>query len=381
MKNQNWTYKKLGDVATYVNGFAFKPDDWKPQGTPIIRIQNLNDDNASFNYFSGKVPDKFVVEDGDLLISWSASLGVYEWKRGRALLNQHIFKVVFDKGNIDKFFLKYAVTAQLDNMAKNTHGATMKHIVKKDFDNTPIPVPPLPTQRAIVAELDTLNEILDKKRQQLKELDTLAQSIFYDMFGDPVENEKGWEVKELNTVCDVRDGTHDSPKYIDGGDYILITSKNIVDGKIDYSNVSYITKEDYDAINKRSKVDDGDIIMAMIGTIGKPIIVKMEGYRFCIKNVALIKFLEDSLVSNIYIQALLSSTSFAQHIISKNQGGTQKFVALGTIRKLEIPLPPLSLQQSFAQKIEAIEKQNGLINASIKEVETLLNATMDKYFG
>lgn len=257
----------------------------------------------------------------------------------------------------------------------------MKHIVKKDFDGTIIPVPPLPTQQRIVAELDCISGILEKKRQQLKELDNLAQAIFYDMFGDPVENDKGWEVKKLGEVCDVRDGTHDSPKYVEKSDYVLITSKNIVDGKIDYSVVNHITKEDYDAINKRSKVDDGDIIMAMIGTIGKPIIVKKEEYQFCIKNVALIKFVSDSLVHNVYIQSLLCSKSFSQFIMSKNQGGNQKFIALGTIRQLQTPIPPLSLQQQFAKKIEAIERQKALINQSIKEVQTLFDCRMEDYFN
>ena len=252
---------------------------------------------------------------------------------------------------------------------------------KEDLYALSIPLPPLPVQEQICSLLDKMNRVIDAKKEQLKELDNLAQSLFYEMFGDPIANVRGWDVEELNEVCDVRDGTHDSPKYIDGGEYILITSKNIVDGRIDYSNINYITKEDYDAINKRSKVDDGDIIMAMIGTIGKPIIVKKEDYKFCIKNVALIKFCKESRFNNVYIQALLNSSSFSQYIVSKNQGGTQKFVALGTIRKLPIPVPPLPLQQSFAEKVEAIEQQKQLINQSIKDVQTLFDAKMDYYFG
>ena len=103
----NWTYKKLGEVATYINGFAFKPSDWKLQGLPIIRIQNLNDPSAEYNFYDKEIAPKYIVNDGDILISWSASLGVYEWQRGKAVLNQHIFKVVFDKSDIDKHYFKY----------------------------------------------------------------------------------------------------------------------------------------------------------------------------------------------------------------------------------------------------------------------------------
>ena len=138
-----------------------------------------------------------MVRQGDILISWSASLGAYEWKGEDAYLNQHIFKVVFDKCVIDKHFLRYAVESKLAEMEKDAHGATMRHIVKKDFDNTLIPFPSIAEQEKIVAELDCLTSIIEKKKQQLEELDKLAQSIFYDMFGDPITNEKGWEVKRL----------------------------------------------------------------------------------------------------------------------------------------------------------------------------------------
>lgn len=365
----DWTYKKLGDVATYVNGFAFKPDDWKPQGTPIIRIQNLNDDNASFNYFSGKVPDKFVVEDGDLLISWSASLGVYEWKRGRALLNQHIFKVVFDKGNIDKFFLKYAVTAQLDNMAKNTHGATMKHIVKKDFDNTPIPVPPLPTQRAIVAELDTLNEILDKKRQQLKELDTLAQSIFYDMFGDPVENEKGWEVSVLKDVSTLLNGrAYKQEELLNQGKYRVLRVGNFFTNGDYYFSDLELDEDKY--------CDKGDLLFAWSASFGAFIWSGEKViYHYHIWKV----LFDEQKLDKRYYQYLLNTMtkSFMKDV---HGIGMVHLTKIGMEQYL-IPIPPLTLQQSFAQKIEAIEKQKNLINASIKEVETLFNARMGYYFG
>ena len=267
------------------------------------------------------------------------------------------------------------------NLAKFASGAAIPHIYFKDYGEERISVPPLPEQSRIVEELDLLSNIIEKKRQQLSELDNLTQSIFYDMFGDPVTNEKGWEVKKLGEVCDVRDGTHDSPKYLEHSDYVLITSKNIVNGDIDYTSINYISEEDYNNINKRSFVEDGDIIMAMIGTIGKPIIVKRKGVNFCIKNVALIKFGKSVEVINTYIQYLLDNTSYKQYINKQNKGGTQKFIALGAIRKLDIPLPPLSLQQLFAQKIEAIEKQKALIKQSIAETEELFNSRMDYYFS
>lgn len=269
-----------------------------------------------------------------------------------------------------KFLYYFLGWYQIPNLGYSRHYKLLKEIT--------LPIPPIEEQERIVAELDLISGVIEKQKAQLKELDNLAQSIFYDMFGDPVTNEKGWRTFELNQICDVRDGTHDSPKYVESG-YPLVTSKNIVDGMVSFENVSYINQYDFDSISKRSKVDDGDIIMPMIGTIGNPIIVKKDR-DFAIKNVALIKFSSDSKVTNKFIFAILSSKSFSKYLTSKNKGGTQKFIALGDIRKLMVPVPNISLQIVFAQKIYAIEKQKECIKESVKEMETLLQSRMDYYF-
>lgn len=279
---------------------------------------------------------------------------------------------------VAKYLFYYCVNYDFEKLNK---AVTIPSLTKSDLLNIKIALPPLETQQQIVEELDCLSSIMEKQKKQLGELDNLAQSIFYDMFGDPIENEKGWEVKNLDEVCDVRDGTHDSPKYLLYSDYILITSKNIANGKLDFTNANYISKSDFDKINLRSKVDKGDILMAMIGTIGNPIIVNSDNINFCIKNMALIKLTPDSLVHRLYLHSLLSSKSFDELVKRINKGGTQKFIALGTIRKLIIPVPPLPLQEEFASKVEAIEKQKELIKKSIKETEDLFNSRMDYYFN
>ena len=167
-------------------------------------------------------------------------------------------------------------------------------------------------------------------------------------------NPNGWETVTLGKVCDVRDGTHDTPQYFTEG-YPLITSKNVTSGKIDFTDCSLICEKDYKKINERSKVDFGDILMPMIGTVGKPVIVDVDA-EFAIKNVALIKFYEDSQVTNIFVKVLLQSDYFDRAVISKIRGGTQKFIALGDIRKLEICLPPMSVQEEFTIFVEQVTK-------------------------
>ena len=175
-------YKKLGDIATYINGYAFKPEDRGEEGLPIIRIQDLTGNSYDLGFYDGKYPEKIEINDGDVLISWSASLGVYVWNRGKALLNQHIFKVAFDKLDIDKNYFVYAVRHKLDEMTSKTHGATMKHIVKKDFDATQIPYPSLEEQAEIASNLDRVSRIIEARKVELEKLDELIKARFVEMF-------------------------------------------------------------------------------------------------------------------------------------------------------------------------------------------------------
>ena len=143
----------LGHVAQYINGRAFKPEDWKTEGLPIIRIQNLNDPRAPFNYFSGPVESRYLVNDGDLLISWSASLDAFIWNRGPAILNQHIFKAVEDSSLVTREYLYFAVRAAMAEIRAHVHGATMQHITRPEFLRIKIPLPALPQQREIASSL------------------------------------------------------------------------------------------------------------------------------------------------------------------------------------------------------------------------------------
>lgn len=388
-----WEIKKLGEVCVIERGGSPRPiqsyltDD--PNGLNWIKIGDAVEGSKYIVSTKERIIPEGLkktrfVHKGDFLLSNSMSFGRPYILAIDGCIHDG-WLVIHDADNrFDKSFLYYYLSSKniYAEFKRLAVGGVVNNLNSELVRNVNVSIPPLSEQERIVEELDLLSGIIEKQKQQLKEYDTLAQSIFYTMFGDPITNEKGWEVQTLNDVCDVRDGTHDSPKYLENSDYLLITSKNITEeGKIDFSTANYISKNDYDSINKRSLVECGDIIMAMIGTIGKPIIVQSTKKNFCVKNVALIKFAKSVLVSNIYIQSLLNSSCYISYVKSLNKGGTQKFIPLGVIRKLPIPVPPLSLQQEFATKIEAIEKQKELIKQSLVEIETLFNSRMDYYFN
>ena len=155
-----WEVTKVGDVAEYINGRAFKPEEWELQGLPIIRIQNLNDENADYNYSTAKFEDKYLVHKGDLLFAWAASLGTYIWSKGDAWLNQHIFKVI-PKAFILKEFLYYSFIVMIGDFYAESHGSGMVHITKGKFENRPILIPPIVEQQRIVSKIEDILSIID----------------------------------------------------------------------------------------------------------------------------------------------------------------------------------------------------------------------------
>jgi type I restriction enzyme S subunit len=186
------------------------------------------------------------------------------------------------------------------------------------------------------------------------------------------------KIVALGKICDVRDGTHDSPSYVENG-YFLLTSKNFSSGKISFAGASKISSEDYEKINKRSKVDIGDIVMPMIGTIGSPVRITKEP-NFAIKNVALIKQ-SNQTVSMDYICHFLKSSLFEKQVTTNKRGGTQKFVSLGDLRHLQIPLPPLEEQKRIAVILDQADALRRLRQRSIDRLNSLGQAIFYEMFG
>lgn len=373
----NWEYKRLGDVATYVNGYAFKPTDWIESGYPIIRIQNLNNSDAIYNYSNGNIPSKYFVSDGDLLISWSASLGAYIWHGEKAVLNQHIFKVIFDKTDIIKNYLKYFVDFSLPLMASKTHGATMRHITKPSFDALPIPFPKLEVQEQIVAELDKINEVIADCRELLRNLDALEQSLFYDTFGDPVTNPKGWEIKKLDEICRaISTGITYKPDNVADIGTIVLRSSNIQNSSFVLDDIVHIDM----SLKPSQYVQKNDILMC-----------SRNGSARLVGKVALIPQLNEKMSWGAFMTIIRSDyyhylfqffrlPAFREQL-TKTKTTTVNQITIGMLKKIQIPMPPLSLQEQFASRIEQIEAQKKAVEETIENLQTLLDSRMDYWFN
>ena len=268
-----------------------------------------------------------------------------------------------------KFFKLFLQSCKIPSLGYSRHYKLLKDLQ--------VPVPPLPEQEKIVSELDCLSGIIEKKKQQLKELDALSQSIFYEMFGNPVDNEKGWEVKKLGEVCETTSGgtpskTHN--EYYEDGNIPWLRSGEVNKMFINETEL-YITEQGLR--NSSAKwIPIDSVVIAMYGaTVGQVGILKKE----ITTNQAICSIFPNKTFLPIYLYAFLQNMK--EEFIKMASGGAQPNISQAIIKNTKVLCPPLPLQQSFAQKIESIEKQKVLIKQSIAEVETLFNSRMDYYFN
>ncbi|MBE6917412.1 MAG: restriction endonuclease subunit S [Ruminococcaceae bacterium] len=378
---------RLGDICTIVSGSTPKsgiPEYWDGD-IKWITPAELNEGtyiiNDSVRHITKLGVEKTGLKpfpQGTVILSSRAPIGKTAIAGCEMYCNQG-FKNLICSDKINPRYLYWFLTCNTEYLNSLGRGATFKEISKEIVANIEIPLLAMGQQIAIAEKFEKVSELIALRKEQLAKLDRLVKSRFIELFGDTILNPFGWDKNMLGSVCDVRDGTHDSPQYYETG-YPLVTSKNVTGGKIDLTDCSLICKADFDKINERSKVDIGDIIMPMIGTVGKPVVVDIEP-NFAIKNVALIKFKTDSKVLNIYIRALLQSDYFEDAVLSKVRGGTQKFISLGDIRKLEVLVPPMEIQKQFVAFVEQTDKSKLAIQQSLDKLELLKKSLMQEYYG
>jgi len=388
---EGWEYKKLGEVGKVLTGstpstkdpenydshdYCFvKPSDIPNNGTSVLVSTEFYISKKAFSC-SRKLPK------GSVLTTCIGIIGKVGILDIEATCNQQINAIIPFPNIILSSFLAYSILSKRSFLEKKANAPVVPIINKKEFSNTIIGVPPLSEQQRIVEELDLLSSIIEKKKAQLKELDSLAQSIFYDMFGDPVTNEKGWEVKKIGELASVKTGPFGSmlhkEDYISNGiplvNPIHIKGFHIV-ADMDFT----ISNEKAEELNKYI-LQKGDVIFARRGDIGRCAVVseKENGY-LCGTGSLFVRFEVE--VASTFIMYIIRSSSFTNELISNAKGTTMLNLNSSIIENLWLPLPPLPLQQQFAEKIEAIEHQKELIKQSIKEVETLFNSRMDYYFN
>ena len=385
---RNWEYKKLGDVCTIERGGSPRPiekfitDD--PNGLNWIKIGDAVEGSKYITSTKEKIKPEGLkktrlVHKGDFILSNSMSFGrPYILDIDGCIHDGWL--VIHDENKVfDKIYLYYLLSSpnMYSEFKRLAVGGVVNNLNSQLVRNVSVAIPPLEEQSRIVVELDLLTGIIDKQNAQLKELDNLAQAIFYDMFGDPIENPKGWEVKKLESLGDLGRGVskhrpRNAPELL-GGTMPLIQTGDV-------ANANYLIR-DYNSTYSdlgvaQSKVwPKGTLCITIAATIGKCAILDFEA---CFPD-SVVGFTPNISVDRTYIYFIFCNMQ--KMLEDFAPGVAQKNINLAILNSLLIPVPPLSLQQSFAQKIQSIEKQKETIRASIADTQKLLDYTMDKYFG
>ena len=349
---------RLGDLATYINGYAFKPADWGDTGLPIIRIQDLTGNSYQLNRYDGEYPERIEVNDGDVLISWSASLGVYVWQRGKALLNQHIFKVVFDKLPVNKEYFVFAVEHKLAEMESKTHGATMKHIVKKDFDGTTIPYPPIEKQAEIADHLRRITSLIDKQTEQLLLLDQLVKSRFIELFGMPGTDAFGWGLVPLGSTCNINPKKSLDSRLVSG----VIVSFVPMPAVTEHGEIDATAIKEYDEVKTGfTYFAENDVLFAKITPCmenGKGAVAKglHNGIGFGSTEFHVLRPISGK-TDPYWIYTLTAFSQFRMDAASNMTGSAgQRRVPASFLENYRVSLPPIALQEQFAAFVEQTDK-------------------------
>jgi type I restriction enzyme S subunit len=278
------------------------------------------------------------------------------WNRGKALLNQHIFKVAFDKAEIDKNYFVYAVRQKLDEMGMKTHGATMKHIVKKDFDNTQIPYPSLEEQAEIATNLDMVSRIIESRKQELQLLDDLIKARFVEMFGNE-NNSLNWDIVDVENVADVQVGVVIKPSqyYTEKSEGIpTFRSLNIGEGYIKDTDWVYFSKEGHYK-NSKSVLKENDLLIVRSGAPGTSCVVTKEYAGYNAIDVIIARP-DCSRVNSYYLCTYTNMPHGKKQILEGTGGAAQQHFNVGKYNKLNLMMPPLELQNQFAAFVAQVDK-------------------------
>lgn len=385
---EGWEIKKLGEVAVILNGYAFKSEKYENEGVRIIRITNvqkgyITDDDPKFYPAQEEIIDKYKLYPNDLLISLTGNVGrvgLMPAEMLPAALNQRVACI---RPITQKLLLRY-LFYHLNNSIfeeaciKWSKGLAQKNMSTEWLKEYPLIIPPLSEQKQIVAELDLLSEVIAKRREQLTQLDALAQSLFYTMFGDPITNEKGWETKRLGEISTSQIGITYKPEDVSNNEKgtVVLRSGNIQNSTLCFKDIVRVNSD----IRENKYVRTGDILMC-----------SRNGSSQLVGKVAMIPNLKEKMTYGAFMTVIRSDFqpflfAFFRSPAFRSQLTTAKTATINqiTVKMLEnmqVILPPLALQQQFAEKIEAIEQQKERIRQSLAEVQLLFDSRMDYYFN
>ena len=384
-----WERKKLGDIGEICSGGtpSTKDETYYNGDVPWITPADLsNFEDIYIERGKRNITEKGLTNssarllpEDSIIFSTRAPIGYVAIAANPLATNQG-FKNIILKGGFFPKYVYYYLKSNTKLMDKYASGTTFLEVSGKRFFQVPILIPPFETQHKIVAILEKAEET-KKLRVQADELSQqLLQSVFLEIFGDPLKNENGWKLKELQDVCiKITDGTHHSPFNTEEGDIPYITAKNITKNGFDFRKLTYISKEVHEEIYKRCNPEIGDVLYIKDGVTTGIALVNTLEYEFSLlSSVALLKPSKD--LNPYYLSHLLNLDIMYKKIRSNMGGAAITRLTIIKIKKIKIPIPPIELQNKFAKISQQVEKTTQAQKETSQELKSLFNTLTQKAF-
>lgn len=375
----NWEYKPFKQLSDILYGCPFESEFFNSEskGMPLIRIRDVKPGFTS-TYFNGAYSNEYLIKKGDYLIGMDGEFNIAPWQSEDALLNQRVCRVKsLNESIIISDFIYYFLGKELKNIEAQTSFVTVKHLSAKVLNAISTPVPPMEVQQQIVAELDKINKVIDDCRELLRNLDALAQSLFYDYFGDPATNPKGWTLKTLGTISTVLGGSTPKTNIAEywNGDLCWITPAELNGEKYIFNTERHISE-----LGRASAglllFPKNTVLLTSRAPIGKVAIAKAPMY--C--NQGFKNLICDE--KQVHFQYVFFFLSLITDVLNeKGSGATFKEISKRVTESISIPVPPLELQEKFAERVEQIDAQKKAVEETIANLQTLLDSRMDYWFN
>lgn len=397
MMLSNYTTFPLGDYIDQIRGISYKKSQIsttpKEGYLPLLRANNIQ--NGKFTFINLIYVDKKLVKSpkkikkGDIVIAASSGSKEVIGKAAQAEEDYEMSfgafcKLIRAKENINKKYLGYFFKTDYYSMSilNSVNGSNINNIRNEHLNSLFIPIPPLNIQEKIVKILDKAQKLIDKRKAQIEALDQLIQSVFLEMFGDPVKNNRNFQVIRLGDYTShVSSGV--TPKggqksYLTEG-IPFIRSQNVLMNRIDLNEVAYISKEVHESM-KRSQLMKNDVLLNITGaSIGRVAVYVGEDRKANVnQHVCIIRLLND--LNPCYLSYYIASNQFQNSIKALNSGATREALNYNQIKSFEIPLPPIELQNKFAEIVHQIESQKALLQQSLSELENIFHSLMQRAF-
>lgn len=383
-----WKSVSILSLADYLNGYPFKPHQLGKEGTRVIRIEQLRDPEGFYDHHAGELEDRFVIDDGDLIFSWSATLMARIWNHGRAYLNQHLFKVVPNAGT-DRGFLLYVLNDNVDRMALTSQGSTMRHITRKDLGKFQVRIPDPTTQRTIARILGTVDGLIERTEALIAKQQQIKQGLLQDLFTRGVDAQgalrpphseapelyhetalgwlpKGWRVERMDVLKEfITSGSRGWAAYYSDDGPLFIRIGNLTREHINFrwEDVQYV-KPPLGGEGSRTVVQEGDLLISITADLGITAVVPQDlSEAYVNQHIALVRLNREK-TNPRWVGMYLASRMGQQQFARLNDSGTKAGLNLPTIAALQIANPPKSERDHIVQLLDeedrliACEKRN-----------------------